>query len=219
MIICVNALNIRTQETNFAEGTGVISSALKMEPDQSVYDINGYYNSFRDSVYQYSNECGWCLENVGDDNPVALANEIEDQRITDHFQTTFSVDLDISKHINFRSVLGGFAANQRWLKAFSLLTNEGSEDNGDAEIDGIRNSFFLSTNYLTYSRVFKEQHDCTLMAGYSYEYDREERWQIEAEEFIISDISVWVIWKRHPELYFNEVRIFKWKKKHFIRSL
>src|SRR5690606_7839483 len=168
----------RTQETSSGtSGAGVISGALRFDPIQGVYDENGNYT----------------LKGVGGphDNPVAAARERDNQVVTDLFQGNGYIELGLLKDLKFRSTLGVQISNQRTGNYVSQKLVDGRNSNGIGSIAAHKNTNLLSENFFTYDKKFTNDHNLTVMGGYSYQSSRNEVWQSNNRNFVSDNFSYW----------------------------
>lgn len=174
-----NTLNgVRTQETSSGtSGAGVISGALRFEPVQSVYDQNGQYT----------------LKQVGDphDNPVAVAQERQNEVVTDLFQGNAFGEVELIPDLKFRTTLGVQISNQRNGNYVSTALVEGRNFGGVGSVIAHKNTNIINENFLTYDRSLNEDHHLNAMAGYSYQSSRNETWQANNRNFISDSFSFW----------------------------
>lgn len=169
---------VRTQETSSGtSGAGVISGALRFEPVQGVYDADGNYT----------------LKQVGDphDNPVAVAQERENEVITDLFQGNAFGEIALLKELKFRSTLGVQISNQRQGNYVSKQLVEGRNFGGVGSIIAHKNTNIINENFLNYNKTFYEDHTLDAMAGYSYQTSRNENWTANNRNFISDGFSFW----------------------------
>ena len=169
---------VRTQEgSGGTTGTGVISSALKMDPVQGVYDANGKYT----------------IHGVGDphDNPVAIANERENNTVSDLFQGNSFVEINLLKSLLFRSTFGVQIFNTRNGQFIPTTLTDGRNTGGSGSISSNKNTILLNENYLNFNKSINEFNKIGLMAGYSYQSYRGEYWNASNRNFISNSFSFW----------------------------
>jgi hypothetical protein len=67
----------------------------------------------------------------------------------------------------------------------------GRDIGGQASISGSRSTDIITENYFTYEQNINDNHDFSLMAGYSYQSSRSEYWSAISENFITDAFSYW----------------------------
>jgi len=169
---------VRTQESSSGTtGAGVVSGALRFDPIQGVYDENGDYT----------------LKQVGDphDNPIAIANERENQTVTDLFQGNAFGEIELLQGLKFRSTLGVQISNQRQGSYVSTKLIEGRNTNGTGSINSHKNTNIINENFLTYTTTINDDHNLEALGGYSYQTSRNESWTASNRDFISDSFSYW----------------------------
>lgn len=173
-----NRKGTRTQESSGGAATaGAVSSAFKFMPNQGVYNPDGSYTL--------------ALQGDPIDNPFAIVTELQNEGINDRLQANFSFDYDIFKDLKFRTTVGAFTNNQRDGVFQPTTLNFGRTVGGDATQDGIKSTNVINENYLTYSKTVAEQHDLSVLGGYSFQKTKVENWGARSQSFITNDVSVW----------------------------
>ncbi len=169
---------VRTQESSGGTtGAGVISAALKFEPVQGIYDDEGNYT----------------LSKVGDphDNPVAIADERENNTVADLFQGNSFVEIDLLKDLLFRSTFGVQIHNSRNGQYTPTTLTDGQNKGGSGSISSYKNTTLLNENYVTYNKEINASNKISMMAGYSYQSYRREYWAATNQNFITNSFSFW----------------------------
>ncbi len=169
---------VRTQEGSGGLTPGVISSTFKFEPDQPIYDANGRFTIGRlhDPI----------------DNPYAIATQLQDEEINDRFQGNAYGEYQIFESLKFRTTFGATTNSGRRGRYSPTTLQEGrNAGGGDARVDGSKSTLFLNENYLTYDRMFQDEHHFTAMAGYSFQSSVSESWGGRSQAFITDAISFW----------------------------
>lgn len=147
---------IKTQETSSsAHNQGVVGAAYKFAPTLGIFDENG---DFTRSI-------------IGDpsDNPYALATERESSTQQDRVQPNLYAEVQIFEDLKFRTNLGAVISNERQGYYAPRTLLQGESLNGVAELTFRRKSTLLNENYFTYSKQLGNDHNLTLVAGYSYQ--------------------------------------------------
>ncbi len=135
----------------------VISLAMRMAPDKGIYEADGVTFTTNDAI--------------GDelDNPFAVANERDDETISDEFRANVYANYDILKNLSFKTTLG-FSSKDvtRGVYQPSTLKVTASAVNGRASLTNTKRTTLLSENYLTYTTEVGKGN-LTLLGGYSYQ--------------------------------------------------
>jgi TonB-linked SusC/RagA family outer membrane protein len=191
---------VKTQEgSGGTTGSGVIASALQFMPTLGIYDADGNYT----------------LKLLGDphDNPYALAMERENEDIRDRLTSNIFAEIQILRDLSFRTNLGAFIFNRREGEYVPTTLNEGFNSGGNGEIETWKGTYIASENYLTYTNVFADRHDLTVMGGYSYQSFRDENWLAYGRGFITDANSYWDLdggtdWESESSLTTSELSSF-----------
>jgi TonB-dependent starch-binding outer membrane protein SusC len=155
-----------------------ITAAYGFPPTQNIYDENGEYSIA---------EIGFPI-----DNPYALAKELDKETETDLFQSTFYSDFSLCKNLKFRTTLGTLYTNDRSGEYYPSTLERGKSVHGEASLSYAKDMQLISENYLTYSGKILDNHEITVMGGYSYQSYRRESIRIEgATGFITDAFSFW----------------------------
>ncbi len=191
---------VRTQEgSSGATSSGVVASALKFGPDQTIRDDNGKY-----TLARLSDE---------HDNAVAIATELINESVIDRFQGNLYGEYDIFKDLKFRITLGASSNNGRTGLYDPSVLQGGANVGGDGRVDGSKSSLLLNENYLTYSKEVGI-HNISIMAGYSYQKSRSESWGGRGQGFptdagLYWDLDGSSIWQR-PNSGVTEWELASW---------
>ena len=169
-------MGVSTQAQSGGRGSGdVISIAYRFAPDLGIRDENGdfTFNSVGDDV----------------DNPYAIATQRVDETIADRYRANFYGDYEIIEGLSFKSTFGYSTRNEsRGQFIPSTLITSGGDQGGIASLSSLKNSVILSENYLTYTKEIGK-HNVTLLAGYSYQKDKTERFTAGAQGFVSNSVS------------------------------
>lgn len=169
---------VPTQSTGItANGGGddVVSLLFRFSPDLPVQE-NGLNT----------------INNVGDnvDNPFAIATEAINETKTDQYRANLYAEYDIIENLSFKTTFGLSTRNRTAgiFRPSTLEVTAGGSTGGSASIANLKNTNFLSENYLTYtSEVGKGA--LTLLAGYSYQSNTNERFSAGAQGFTSNSFS------------------------------
>ncbi len=171
---------VRTQEnTGGSNSTGVVASAFKFGPDQAVRRADGSY----------------ALAVVGDphDNPVAVANEFQNETAGSLYQYNFYADFKVLKNLMFKTTYGSFNNNQRTGEFIPTTLNGGRNVGGDARLDQEVRKSYINENFLTYTNTFAQRHKLTVLGGFSYQKFVNEDYGARSQSFLSNSVSFWNI--------------------------
>lgn len=168
---------VKTQEGSGGSiSGGVIGSALQAEPNLPIYDENG----------------NWAISNSGDpkDHAVAIATDNRDDRLSDLLQANFFGNWEIIENLKFKMNFGAFIDNTRQgvYSPTSLLG--GSQVGGAGSVSGSKYTSLLNENFVTYQKSL-ENHDFTVMGGYSYQSTSSEWWRAGGQSFLTDSGYYW----------------------------
>lgn len=154
---------------------GVISSALIAEPTLPIFDEDGNYS----------------ISNSADprDHAVASAREYKDEDVVDLVQANFFGNWAIHKDLRLRMNFGANIENGRQGLYAPTSLMRGSVIGGEGFITGRKYTALLNENFLTYTKSL-ENHDFTLMGGYSYQTTSSERWRAGGQS-LLTDSGFW----------------------------
>lgn len=169
-----------TGETANGGGDDVVSLLFRFAPDQPIQDANGVntINSVGDNV----------------DNPFAVATEGINDIITDRFRSNFFADYELLEGLNFRTNFGISTQNQTSgiFRPSTLVVTAGGGTGGRASVADLKSTTFLTESFLTYQTELG-QGDLTLLGGYSYQKNRNERFATGAEGFTSNSFSYFAL--------------------------
>ncbi len=169
---------VKTQEgSGGTTNTGVIAGALLMEPITPIYNEDGTYT----------------LSVIGDpnDNPYAVATEYVNETVSDLFQGSGYIDLELLEGLNFKSTVGVQINNNRTGTYSPTTLNAGKNVGGSASISAIKRTSILNENYLSYNTTVNEVHKISAMAGYSYQSYRNEAWSAANNGYVTDTYIFW----------------------------
>jgi TonB-linked SusC/RagA family outer membrane protein len=153
--------------------TGVVGLAVRASPASPVFDANGNYQ----------------LLNVGSGsgfnsvaNPVAVARTTTNLLITDRILGNMFGDLTIGGGLSARISVGADVMNTRRNIFYTPQTLIGSTVNGYGSNGTSNNLNLLNENILTYSKKL-DAHAFDVLAGVTFQSNREERTYSEAQDF------------------------------------
>ncbi len=151
---------------------GGVSYALKFNPIQGIYNENGTYS----------------IQSIGDPliNPFAVVHETNNNATTDITVINNALEYDILPKLKFKSTLGVNIQNYRYGGYVPTTLNT----NGIAGVSNSGISNLLNEDYLTYSFNVKDEHEFTMMAGYSYQKNHFEYIRTGARNYL-TDSGLW----------------------------
>lgn len=163
--------------TGGASAGDVISIAYRFAPDRPVQNPDGSntQNPLGDAI----------------DNPYAIATEVVDNQKTDNYRANAYGELELLKGLKFKSTLGFETLNRISgnFKPSTLLSTAGGQG-GIAELETVKSTDIITENYLTYNKDFGKS-DLTLLAGYSFQKTKNERFGAESQNFVSNSLSYW----------------------------
>lgn len=168
----------RTQEAaSGAGGAGVISSALKFEPTQGIYNDNDEFT----------------ISGIGDpnDNPYAIATQRELNNVEDRFEGNVFGEFSFSENLAFRVTAGANINNGRFGNFIPTSLIAGRNTGGTGSIEAFKSTNFVNENYLNFENTLGQFHTLNLIGGFSYQYNRLEQWNARNQGFISNSFSFW----------------------------
>lgn len=158
---------------NETGSSSMVGLALRASPASPVFDANGNYQ----------------LLNVGPGsgfssvaNPVAVARTSTNTLLTDRILGSVFTDITLAEGLTARVSLGADVLNTRRNLFYTPQTLIGNTVNGYGSNGSANNLNLLNENVLTYSRV-RGMHALDLVAGVTFQSNREERAYAEAQDF------------------------------------
>jgi TonB-linked SusC/RagA family outer membrane protein len=187
-----------TQEgSGGANSAGVVGSSLRFMPDLPVTNPDGSFT----------------IAKIGDpiDNPFAVASQREDENVADLLQANIFVNFDITKNLTFKTTLGAKTDNGRRGIFIPTTLNQGLNTGGEASISSYKNTDIINENYLTFSKIFSEKHNFSILGGYSIQKSQNTNWLARSQSFITNSVSYWNLEggsvPQIPNSGFSEVQI------------
>ena len=165
--------NVLEQQTGGADG-GIINNALKANPTEPVYNSDGTFNEFAESVR----------------NPVAMAKQISDKSRGDRFignadATVFFIPEVLSGKINL-----GYDVDNINRKAYQPRSSKVAQGvEGRAITESNRYSNYLLESYLTFNKTFNQIHTLNVVAGYSWQEFDNYTSTVRAEGFVNDNLG------------------------------
>ena len=153
----------------------IVTLSMRFAPDLGVRTAGGNFT----------------VDTRGDflDNPYAVATERINETITDNFRANTYLSYELLEGLNFKSTFGFSSGNvSQGLFLPSTLNVSAGQKGGEATLESIKRNSVISENYLTYSKEI-DKGKLTLLAGYSYQRNRRERFTAGAQGFPSNSVS------------------------------
>lgn len=166
---------ISTQSASGGTGSaGVTSAAYRFAPDLGIYDENDEFtiNSLGDDI----------------DNPYATATERVNERVADLYRANFFAEYQLLDGLSFKTTLGYSSYNLISGNFIPSTLLSGAGIGGEATVETNRETNVITENYLTYNTEI-DKGELTLLAGYSYQKDKNEGSFAGARGFVTNSVS------------------------------
>jgi TonB-dependent starch-binding outer membrane protein SusC len=158
-------------ETGGFEGD-LILTALKLNPTYPIYNED-------DTYYQHA---------IDQRNPVAMINLVDDQTLTQRILANFSADFEVMENLSYRLNLGfdRTVAERRVNQDEKLdyLVNQ-----GEADINGVTANNQLIENFITYEKMFNDEHRFNFLAGHAYQNIHVKTTEVNVTGFNVEEIK------------------------------
>jgi TonB-linked SusC/RagA family outer membrane protein len=148
--------NSSRTETDGGGNSGVTNAALNFAPTFPILNNAGTY--YRDLSTLNGNLV---------DNPIGLANEVTDEFMNTRLLSNFFADFKIMEGLNFRTSWGADLYNTKSNFYVTRLIGLGAGTNGNAAVSAGQFLNWLNENTLTYSKTIHENHNFSVLAGYT----------------------------------------------------
>jgi TonB-dependent starch-binding outer membrane protein SusC len=147
---------------------GAYGQALRARPDYTPYDSTGNFTNFANVGYSYQ----------GFQNPLAMTTATNNAK-TLSLLGSLSAEFDITKGLRFKSAVSLNMQNYNqinyapsYLNISNFYGNTSSNGGIGSNSNRRMNNWFVE-NTLTYDKRFGENHSLTVLAGTSYETDKQ----------------------------------------------
>ncbi|MEC5142905.1 TonB-dependent receptor [Chitinophaga sp. 212800010-3] len=157
--------NFKTYDGNIVP-SNVMYGILTASPAIPAYNADGSYARFK-----------------GRDNPLAWLLAPTNDRFENKMNINVYGDFEIFQGLNFR-VNGGteyFTTKEGTYLPRDLV--DGEKVGGKASVNDLANSRSLAEAYFTYKKIFNTVHSLNVVAGVSYQYDRNDRHYSQVQRF------------------------------------
>ncbi len=152
---------------------GLVGLALRISPASPVYDKEGNYHLLNVGPGSGFNSVA---------NPVAVANTSTNLMVSDRMMGNFFGDIRIAEGLSARISLGADIFNTRRNIFYTPETLIGNTLNGYGSNGTSSNVNLLNENVLTYVKTL-DNHAFDVVAGVTFQHNREERTYAEAQDF------------------------------------
>jgi TonB-dependent starch-binding outer membrane protein SusC len=160
------------------KNAGVVSAALRFEPTAGIMDANGVYTTSKTGIAPF-------------ENPMAVLDGRDEENKNDKIQTNIKAEFDITKGLIFNSTYGMIIQNHRGGVYNNRISNQGQGTNGQGSLSYIKNSNFLTEQYLNYTFNLGTKNDFVLTGGYSYQNFVNESFTASNSGFITDALGFW----------------------------
>lgn len=159
--------------------TGAILSAIFYPPNASIYNPDG---SFGGVPAQYAGSYGDVI------NPVAYLKRLDNSNAVTSFTINPYVEVTLLKGLKFRSNLG-LTKNLITVKDFSTRILEPGKKFFDNTLfqENRNKRTILAEQTLTYDKMFGANHHLTALAGYTYQDDTDEFFNVNTDNYLNED--------------------------------
>ena len=150
---------------------GLITSLLSMPPTATIYESDGSY-TLRNP-----------FENIFA-NPIATLNERTNEVAGTRILGTVFGEYDILENLTFKISFGTDIIDNKEKSYIPSSIYEGLTTNGEARYGNSNNKTWLNENTLTYSKVFSENHNLNVLAGYTQQSATNEYVTTGSQQFV-----------------------------------
>jgi TonB-linked SusC/RagA family outer membrane protein len=157
-----NTLALTHQEehqnsNNNNEFSGVIQLALQAPPTVPAYNADG-------SFYEFTS-----ADNYGEENPVTAARRPQLKHTRNRAIATFFAELEPLKGLRFRTSVGADLLFDQADNYYPFIVGSSKYPSSQANLSSTSNynPSYLIENTLTYSKIFAEKHNLTVLLGQS----------------------------------------------------
>lgn len=143
---------------------GIINSALTMSPHYAIYNPDGSYTT------QTGNDLG--LNN--NENPVALAREIDDDRSQIRVLGNINLELEIIPGLKLKTLFGSdlYTSRRSYFRGSKVgIDSRPAPSPQRAESNTSQSINWLSENTLTFNKTIAANHNITALLGYTAQKD------------------------------------------------
>ncbi|MBT1708455.1 TonB-dependent receptor [Fulvivirgaceae bacterium PWU5] len=160
-----------TSDTDGGGGAGVVYGALNFSPTVPVRNPDG--------TYTIDNRTGA----IKISNPVAMANDIENENTTSRVLGTVSAEYILAKGLTAKVLFGTNLVYEKVGFYLPRSTFAGLQVSGSAYLNNRQSAEWLNENTLTYNRTINDRHTFNILAGYTLQSGTSEEFRANAQNF------------------------------------
>lgn len=161
-----------TQASGVSTNSGIFIKTLRYSP---LNDVNSLFSNEDDEDYNPVS------------NPLVLAKSVTNRKISRYFTSNNTFSFKIASGLELRSSLGAKINAVKHTMYYPTCTGQGETTGGKARIASIDSYDLLNENILTYNKVFGGRHALSLMGGLTFEVNRREYYEANAQNFAYED--------------------------------
>ncbi|WP_196017927.1 SusC/RagA family TonB-linked outer membrane protein [Alistipes senegalensis] len=161
-----------TQATGAQSTAGVFIKTLRYSPLKSLHSID-------------SDDEGEGAGDVVNDvsNPLTLVNSVTNEKHANRFSTNNVFTINLMPKLRLQSSFSAKIGNIKQNMYYPKNTGQGQNTGGSARIGSINQTNLMNDNILTYNDRFGADHNLTVMAGLSFERQRQSSFVANAQDF------------------------------------
>ncbi|MGB0849941.1 MAG: SusC/RagA family TonB-linked outer membrane protein [Bacteroidia bacterium] len=147
--------------------TNVVYQAMRRSPTDPVYNADGSFFE-TDRNFQYN-------------NPVAMIEQIRDDRQAKRLLANFGAQYDINKHwkINLTTAVGQDDEQKWYSSPASAFSNQ---INGNASREYNNKNFSQISEVVSYTNTFEDVHNLNVIGGHSWQQEYKDGFKAEARD-------------------------------------
>lgn len=171
-----------------SNGSGITAAAIRFSPILSPLDTNGNYTD------------KWMWDYGDGNNPLALTKERTDLTTRDFLQASVFADYEIIKGLNLNTRFA-YTSNNRLRRFFVTSALLEGSNNGVAAIDNRDANTWISETTLVFNKEFNNNHNLTVLGGFTAQEDNFFSSDIDAEDFPTESNTFNQIELSNPEFF------------------
>lgn len=161
-----------TQASGVATNSGIFIKTLRYSP------LNDLDTAFADEDDENYDPVS---------NPLILANSVTNRKASRYFTSNNVFTFKLASGLKLRSSLGAKINAVKHTMYYPTCTGQGQTTGGKARIGSIDSYDLLNENILTYDKVFVGRHALNVMGGLTFEVNRREYYEANAQNFAYED--------------------------------
>ena len=176
----------------FGRGSRLNGTNSQKAPGSSQADvIEGAY-TFPSTLEIFDSEGNYIPSDRGFqiDNPVAVANELQIDNLSDLLQVNTYGEVNLFKSLKFRSSVGAKVLSSRYGRYYPTTLLRGAPIDGEGEMRTSKRRELLTENYFTFSPDLGNAHALSVVAGSSFQSFSTENLRVITNGFP-SDANLW----------------------------